>query len=179
MEVDTAQLGGGKILISKELNRVTIMATANTAVGTYQLPVRLYDADNGYYDAKVSVTITARHKKSGEKDWDEQVIYFMMTDRFYNGDTSNDNPYNQPYSTAVNKAGTYKGGDFKGVTAKLDYLKSLGVTSVWLTPIVENVPQNVSTEAGKDYYAYHGYWADNFEKLNPHLAFDLDYFIPK
>ncbi|ELY5749421.1 pullulanase [Streptococcus iniae] len=175
MEVDTAQLGGGKILISKELNRVTITATANTAVGTYQLPVRLYDADNGYYDAKVSVTITPRQKKTGEKDWDEQVIYFMMTDRFYNGDTSNDNPYHQPYSTAVNKAGTYKGGDFKGVTAKLDYLKSLGVTSVWLTPIVENVPQNVSTEAGKDYYAYHGYWADNFEKLNPHLGTLADF----
>ena len=47
----------------------------------------------------------------------------MLTDRFYNGDTSNDNPYNQDYDGVINQAGTYKGGDFKGVTAKLDYLK--------------------------------------------------------
>ncbi|SQG82435.1 peptidoglycan linked protein (LPXTG motif), pullulanase [Streptococcus uberis] len=170
MEVDTAQIGGGKILISPELNRVTITASSTTAVGSYHLPVRIYDADNGYYDTQVTVTINPRQKAPGEKDWDEQVIYFMMTDRFYNGDTSNDNPYMQAYDQAVNQRGVYQGGDFRGVTAKLDYLKSLGVSSVWLTPIVENVPQNVSTEAGKDYYAYHGYWASDFEKLNPHLG---------
>lgn len=170
MDVDTAQIGGGKILISPELNRVTITASSTTAAGTYQLPIRIYDADNGYYDSQVTVTINPRNKKLGEKDWDEQVIYFAVTDRFYNGDQSNDNPFNQPYDSAVNQAGVYKGGDFKGITAKLDYLKALGVSSVWVTPIVENVPQNVSTEAGKEYYAYHGYWADDFEKLNPYLG---------
>ncbi|MGT2845041.1 pullulanase [Streptococcus hongkongensis] len=170
MEVDTAQLGGGKILISPELNRVTITASSATKVGSYSLPIRIYDADNGYYDTSVTVSITDRQKKDGEKDWDEQIIYFMVTDRFYNGDTSNDNLDNQPYSSAINQKGIYKGGDFKGVMAKLDYLKSLGVTSVWITPIVENVPQNVSTEASKEYYAYHGYWANDFEKLNPHLG---------
>lgn len=170
MEVDTSQLGGGKILISPELNRVTITASSTTKVGSYSLPIRIYDADNGYYDTSVTVTISERQKQAGDKDWDEQVIYFMVTDRFYNGDTSNDNPDNQDYSAAINQSGTYQGGDFKGVMAKLDYLKSLGVTSVWLTPIVDNVPQNVSTEAGKDYYAYHGYWADDFEQLNPHLG---------
>ncbi|SDB32245.1 pullulanase, extracellular [Streptococcus henryi] len=170
MEVDTSAIGGGVIQISTELNRVTITASSTVVAGDYTLPVRVYDVDNGYYDGSVSVHITERNKTENEKDWDEQVIYFMLTDRFYNGDTSNDNPYNQDYAGAVNQEGVYKGGDFKGVTEKLDYLKDLGVTSIWVTPIVENVPQNVSTDSGKEYYAYHGYWAEDFEKLNPHLG---------
>ena len=90
MEVDTTTLGGGIVPISTELNRVTIKATSDTAPGTYSLPVKVYDKDNGYYETKLDVTITERIKAEGEKDWDEQVIYFMMTDRFYNGDVSND-----------------------------------------------------------------------------------------
>lgn len=170
MQVDTTAIGGGIIEISPELNRVTITATSDTTPGDYDLPVRVYDSDNGYYDTTVTVTITEHVKQEVELDWDEQVIYFMLTDRFYNGDTSNDNPYNQDYAGAINQAGTYKGGDFKGVTAKLDYLKELGVTSIWVTPIVENIPQNVGTEEGMEYYAYHGYWASDFEALNPHLG---------
>lgn len=170
MQVDTTAIGGGIIEISPELNRVTIKATSDIMPGDYDLPVRVYDSDNGYYDTTVMVTITERVKQEGELDWDEQVIYFMLTDRFYNGDTSNDNPYNQDYAGAINQAGTYKGGDFKGVTAKLDYLKELGVTSIWVTPIVENIPQNVGTEEGMEYYAYHGYWASDFKALNPHLG---------
>lgn len=170
MQVDTTPIGGGVIEISPELNRVTITATSDTQPGTYDLPVRVFDKDNGYYDTTASVTVTKRFKQTGEVDWDEQVIYFMLTDRFYNGDPSNDNPYHQDYAGAVNQAGVYKGGDFKGVTEKLDYLKQLGVTSIWVTPIVDNIPQDVSTEAGKEYYAYHGYWAEDFEKLNPHLG---------
>ncbi|MDG3142609.1 pullulanase [Streptococcus suis] len=170
MTVDTRAIGGGEITISPELNRVTITASSTTQAGSYDLPVRVYDADNGYYDGRVTVTISPRERTATKRDWDEQVIYFMLTDRFYNGNPANDNPYNQPYASAKNMAGTYKGGDFKGVTEKLDYLKELGVTSIWVTPIVENVPQNVSTDEGGEYYAYHGYWAKNFEALNPHLG---------
>ncbi|WP_153048471.1 hypothetical protein, partial [Streptococcus suis] len=97
-------------------NRVTIKATSSTAPGTYSLPVKVYDKDNGYYETKLDVTITERIKADGEKDWDEQVIYFMMTDRFYNGDTSNDKLVE---GTVTNPRGLYQGGDFKGVTAKL------------------------------------------------------------
>ncbi|WP_238599852.1 alpha-amylase family glycosyl hydrolase, partial [Streptococcus suis] len=63
----------------------------------------------------------------------------------------------------------------KGVTAKLDYLKKLGVDSIWLTPLVENIPQNVGSATDGEYYAYHGYWASNFEKLNPHLGSLADF----
>lgn len=86
MQIDTAQIGGRVIEILPELNRVTITATSDTQPGTYDLPVRVFDKDNGYYDTTVSVTVTKRVKQAGEVDWDEQVIYFMLTDRFYNGD---------------------------------------------------------------------------------------------
>ncbi|WP_312248857.1 pullulanase [Streptococcus parasuis] len=172
MEVDTTTLGGGIVPISTELNRVTIKATSDTAPGTYSLPVKVYDKDNGYYETKLDVTITERIKAEGEKDWDEQVIYFMMTDRFYNGDVSNDQ---KVVGDVTNPRGLYRGGDFKGVTAKLDYLKELGVDSIWLTPIVENIPQNVGSATDGEYYAYHGYWASNFEKLNPHLGSLADF----
>ena len=105
MQVDTTPIGGGVIEISPELNRVTITAASDTQPGTYDLPVRVFDKDNGYYDTTVSVTVTKRFKQAGEVDWDEQVIYFMLTDRFYNGDPSNDNPYHQDYAGAVNQAG--------------------------------------------------------------------------
>lgn len=173
MQVDTSAIGGGIIQVSPELNRVTITAASTVAAGEYKLPVRVFDEDNGYYDTSVNVHIKEADKS--EKAWDEQVIYFMLTDRFYNGDKSNDNPYAKDYAGAGNQAGVYKGGDFKGVTEKLDYLKDLGVTSIWVTPIVENVPDNVSKDEGKEYYAYHGYWANDFEKLNPHLG-SLDDF---
>ena len=172
MEVDTTTLGGGIVPISTELNRVTIKATSDTAPGTYSLPVKVYDKDNGYYETKLDVTITERIKAEGEKDWDEQVIYFMMTDRFYNGDVSNDQ---EVVGDVTNPRGLYRGGDFKGVTAKLDYLKELGVDSIWLTPIVENIHQNVGSATDGEYYAYHGYWALNFEELNPHLGSLADF----
>ena len=172
MEVDTTTLGGGIVPISTELNRVTIKATSDTAPGTYSLPVKVYDKDNGYYETKLDVTITERIKAEGEKDWDEQVIYFMMTDRFYNGDVSNDQVV---VGDVTNPRGLYRGGDFKGVTAKLDYLKELGVDSIWLTPIVENIHQNVGSATDGEYYAYHGYWALNFEELNPHLGSLADF----
>ncbi|WP_161980961.1 pullulanase [Streptococcus sp. S784/96/1] len=168
MEVDTKAIGGGVIEISSELNRVTITASSTTAAGNYELPVRVYDENNGHYDTKVTVTVKERNKVKGERDWDEQVIYFMVTDRFNNGDSSNDDA--KVLSSVKNKAGAYQGGDFKGVTNKLDYLKQLGVSSIWITPIVENVSDNFGTEKDGEYYAYHGYWAKNFEKLNPHLG---------
>lgn len=168
MEVDTKTIGGGIIEISPELNRVTITASSEIAAGNYDLPVRVYDENNGYYDTKVSVTITERQKAADERDWDEQVIYFMVTDRFSNGDSTNDAA--DLLASAKNKAGAYQGGDFKGVTNKLDYLKELGVSAIWVTPIVENVDEDFGTKKDGEYYAYHGYWAKNFEKLNPHLG---------
>ena len=61
-------------------------------------------------------------------------------------------------------------GDFAGLTTKLDYLQDLGVNTIWITPVVENITTNLSSAEGLDAFGYHGYWASNFTTLNKHLG---------
>lgn len=91
-------------------------------------------------------------------DWRDEVIYQLLVDRFADGDTGNNLRVDR---TAL---GHYQGGDWKGVTDHLDYLQRLGVTTLWISPIV----RNVDTDAGFD--AYHGYWASDLTLLNPHFG---------
>jgi glycosidase len=86
--------------------------------------------------------------------WQQQNIYQIITDRFYNGDTTNDN-VEGTYAPS-NPTGVH-GGDFEGIEQKLDYLKALGVTAIWISPIVLN------TEG-----QFHGYSAWNFYQVAPH-----------
>lgn len=110
--------------------------------------------------------------KADDFDFDEAIIYFLLTDRFNNGDTSNDNPNGENYDKSHLE--TYHGGDFQGLIDKLDYLKDLGVNTIWITPIVDNI--NFNLRYGKDaQYGYHGYWAKDFTKIDEHLG-DLDTF---
>lgn len=105
-------------------------------------------------------------------DWDESVIYFMLTDRFYNGNTENDGEDCDP-----SDPGKYHGGDFAGVTEKLDYLKELGINTIWITPIVQNISEGQPTgeEDVSEMYGYHGYWAEDFTKLDSHLGTEEEF----
>lgn len=121
----------------------------------------------------MDVEITDRVKENKKDfDWDEAVVYFMMTDRFFDGNESNNTASGA--DTYGDNPGLYHGGDFAGVTAKLDYLQDLGVNTIWITPIVENIKGVAVTDEGsKDVpynAAYHGYWASDFTKLNPTLG---------
>ena len=95
-------------------------------------------------------------------DFREESIYFVVTTRFYNGDKSNDvhcwddNVYNNPDSDPAWR------GDFKGLAEKLDYIKALGFSAIWITPIVEN---------GSG-YDYHGYHAMDFSKVDARYESD-------
>ncbi|MDX1359607.1 MAG: alpha-amylase family glycosyl hydrolase, partial [Clostridia bacterium] len=82
----------------------------------------------------------------------EDNIYFVMVDRF-NDAVPNLNDVDKDDSKA------YHGGDIKGITEKLDYIKSLGFTAVWLTPIMDNAPKG-----------YHGYWIHDFYKVDEHFG---------
>ncbi|OJF90294.1 pullulanase [Alkalibacterium sp. 20] len=172
ISADVSAIGGlSNLAISPELNRVTLSVDHTVQPGTYTIPVTVWDETNGRYTTQTQVTIDARSKVEGERDWDEEIIYFMLTDRFADGDETNNNPYGLDYENADNPRGTYQGGDFKGVTQNLDYLDELGVSTIWITPIVENVGHDVEAKsANGSYYAYHGYWAKDFEELNPHLG---------
>ena len=102
-------------------------------------------------------------------DWSDQVIYFLLTDRFNDGDPSNNNQNAGEYDPKNYQK--YSGGDIKGVIEKIPYLKELGVTTVWLTPVVSNQWWDPwSNNAG-----YHGYWAENFKEVDKHLGRLDDY----
>lgn len=173
--IDVSSIGGSNAMpIEPELQAVTISATTDTALGVKTLPITVTDQYGNKFSTTVDVEITDRVKKNeNDFDWDEAVVYFMMTDRFFDGNESN-NTASGADTYGKNNPGLYHGGDFAGVTAKLDYLQDLGVNTIWLTPIVENVKGVAVTDEGKEDVpynaAYHGYWASDFTKLNPTLG---------
>lgn len=95
---------------------------------------------------------------SNVTDWRDEVIYQLMTDRFANGDRSND------FNTDLSDLTRYHGGDWQGIIDHLWYLKELGVTTLWITPVINNVEVDYGA-AG-----YHGYWTQNFIEPNPHFG---------
>ncbi|MCD8547498.1 MAG: alpha-amylase [Aeromonadaceae bacterium] len=103
--------------------------------------------------------------------WDNAIVYFMLTDRFNNGDPSNDNSFGRQ-KDGKDEIGTWHGGDFKGITEKLDYLKDLGINAIWITPMVEQVHGYIGGGADSSFpfYAYHGYWALDFTKIDPNYG---------
>lgn len=172
--IDVSSLGGSSAMpIEPELQAVTISATTDTTLGTKTLPITVTDQYGNKFSTTVDVEITDRVKENKKDfDWDEAVVYFMMTDRFFDGNESNNKASGA--DTYGDNPGLYHGGDFAGVTAKLDYLQDLGVNTIWLTPIVKNVKGVAVTAEGKEDVpynaAYHGYWASDFTKLNPTLG---------
>lgn len=164
---DLSQLGGtSDVSIDPTLHTVALSVSDTIVAGKKQIPIKVYDTYGNVYETQAEVEVVTA-TQSEDFDWDEAVIYFMLTDRFNNGDTSNDDPFNVGYDKT--KSGTYHGGDFKGITNKLDYLKDLGINTIWISPIVEQINHNIGS-AVDPYYAYHGYWAKDFEKLNPHFG---------
>lgn len=91
-------------------------------------------------------------------DWRDEVIYQVLVDRFHDGDVNNN------FNVDLRAPARYHGGDWQGMIDKLDYLQSLGVTALWITPVVKNVEE----DAG--FASYHGYWTQDFLKHNPHFG---------
>lgn len=96
--------------------------------------------------------------------WQDQVVYFLMIDRFSDGDSSNNDQGSGEFSPK--KESHYNGGDLSGITQKLDYIEGLGATSIWITPPVKNVWWSEASHYG----GYHGYWAKDFAALDPHVG---------
>ncbi|MFF2851615.1 pullulanase-type alpha-1,6-glucosidase [Streptomyces sp. NPDC058001] len=120
-------------------------------------------------DGKLAGT-PARH------DLTREQFYFVPPDRFANGDTGNDRGglTGSRLATGFDPTdkGFYQGGDLKGLTQRLDYIKGLGTTAIWLAPIFKNKP--VQGE-GKDASAgYHGYWITDFTQVDPHFGTNAD-----
>ena len=103
--------------------------------------------------------------------WKNANIYFVLTDRFYNGDTSNDNSYHRKRLTGDADVATFHGGDIKGLTEKLDYLDKLGVNAIWITAPYE---QMHGWTGGKNdafpHYAFHGYYALDWTYMDRNMG---------
>ncbi|WP_299667747.1 alpha-amylase family glycosyl hydrolase [uncultured Polaribacter sp.] len=101
--------------------------------------------------------------------WEGANIYFLLTDRFYNGDSSNDINFNRTKETG--KLRGFKGGDIKGVTQKIKegYFTKLGINAIWMTPVVEQIHGGTDEGTGVS-YGYHGYWAKDWTKIDPNFG---------
>ena len=102
-------------------------------------------------------------------DWRDQVLYFVMTDRFDDGDPANNDQGAGEFDPRSNAH--YNGGDFKGLQRRIDYIRGLGATGLWITPPVANQ----WWDARARYSGYHGYWAENFLQVDKHLGTLDDY----
>jgi len=112
--------------------------------------------------------------------WENANVYFLLTDRFSNGDTTNDFSYERKLDGS--KLRSYEGGDIRGVINKMEegYFDRLGITAIWITPPVENVHGFVDEGTGKT-YAYHGYWPRDWTNIDANLGTMADYkeFVDK
>lgn len=91
-------------------------------------------------------------------DWRDEIVYQVMIDRFADGDPNNN------FHVDTAKEAAYHGGDWQGVIDRLDYIEALGVTALWISPVVRNVEE----DAG--FASYHGYWTQSFLDVNPHFG---------
>lgn len=103
----------------------------------------------------------------------DESVYFVMTDRFANGDLENDNAGLSPGKLTsgyqADDVGWWHGGDFKGLTGKIQYIKSMGFTAIWITPPVKQIVYQGNSSG------YHGYWGLDFMTVDPHLGTETEF----
>jgi glycosidase len=106
------------------------------------------------------------------QDYKKQVIYQIVTDRFYDGDTTNNNPSESSglYDSTKTNWNMYWGGDLAGIQAKLSYLHGMGVTALWISPPMDNINVNIPDGSGNPTAPYHGYSAHDFMKIEEHFG---------
>jgi len=104
-------------------------------------------------------------------DWRDAVMYFVMIDRFANGDPSNDAPVG-----GVDEAGNYQGGDFVGLTQKIEegYFTDLGINTLWITSPLDNADNANPGADGHSYSGYHGYWPKDLERAEDKLGTEAE-----
>jgi alpha-amylase len=120
-----------------------------------------------------SSTKTAKTETKTPFVWENANVYFLLIDRFNNGDKTNDQTYNRNKPTA--KLRGFEGGDIRGVIQKLDegYFEKLGITAIWMTPVVEQIHDGVDEGTGFT-YGFHGYWARDWTTLDPSFGTKKD-----
>ena len=112
-------------------------------------------------------------QKSPKRDvpfvWEGANVYFLLTDRFNNGNPNNDINFERTEETGVLRG--FEGGDIQGITQKIEegYFTDLGINAIWLTPIVEQIHGGTDEGTGKT-YGYHGYWTKDWTSVDPNFG---------
>lgn len=154
-----------------------------SAKGKYTVILTVKGTD-GTEDS-VTQTLNVSEKTDFQhRDFREETVYFMMTDRFADGDSTNNNIWGDEFLPAgkdiyeydESKTGVlsyYHGGDFKGIINNLDYIADMGFTAIWITPSVKQSEGRFKNGlTGDKFYEaspFHGYWGYDFDQIDPHL----------
>jgi len=178
---DVAASGWTKIIINRSTKTIVSTTkgmgancTAASSVSSSSKSSVSSKSSSKSSSSKSSIKSSSSSKSSSSAssvgdDFRARTMYFMFVDRFANGNTNNDNGNNSKATSTVKATGgatdwvKYWGGDIEGIISKLDYLQSLGVTAIWVTPLMDNV--DTGSNAG-----YHGYWAKDFYEVDEHLG---------
>ena len=117
--------------------------------------------------------VVAAEKSQPPFVWNSATVYFLLTDRFNNGDTTNDVNFNRNLKTG--KLRGFEGGDLKGITQKIKegYFDKLGINAIWMTPIVEQIHGGTDEVTGFT-YGFHGYWTKDWTKIDPNYGTKMD-----
>ncbi|MCD6498281.1 MAG: alpha-amylase [Deltaproteobacteria bacterium] len=129
------------------MKRCLVYSILLATVGSVQACVNPQDVTASGYVTPVEI-----------QDWRDEVIYQIMVDRFSDGDLNND------FNVDRTRPGRYHGGDWQGIIDHLDYIQNLGVTALWISPVVKNL------ESDAGFASYHGYWTQDFMHVNPHFG---------
>src|SRR3972149_1098275 len=141
--------------------RIAIRAAVLSGIGTFVLAACIHTAPASAEAADPAVF------------WNSATVYFLLTDRFQNGDPDNDRALGRAQDGALLRS--FQGGDLAGVRRKLEegYFDSLGVDAIWLTPFVEQIHAGVDEGTGKT-YGFHGYWTRDWTAVDPALGTEDD-----
>ena len=149
------------------------IAIATLALASALVSPGLTPAAMGQPAPAAAAAIAALRARPAE----DEIIYFLLPDRFENGDAANDRGglTGDRMATGYDPTakGFYHGGDLKGVIRRLDYIQGLGATAIWVGPIFKNKP--VQGAPGQESAGYHGYWIEDFTRVDPHFGTNEDF----
>lgn len=126
-----------------------------------------------FFNCKTPQSATGGNASKAPFLWENANVYFLLTDRFNNGNPNNDVNFGRTKPTATLRG--FMGGDIKGITKKVEdgYFDKLGITAIWFTPVVEQI--HGGTDEGTGFtYGFHGYWTKDWTKLDPNFGTEKD-----
>ena len=166
---NSVTINGRSFTLSEGTNSYPVSDFATTEGVTITVSAVL---TNSKGTATVSATYTTKLLKEDPFTWDNVNAYFVLTDRFYNGDETNDHSYSRKNGLSGDEnVATFHGGDLAGLTQKLDYFDKLGVNAIWITAPYEQAHGWVSGKGQKfPHYAFHGYYTLDWSSMDQNMG---------